>query len=602
MDLFSLPHTRKNLTTLTSENFTLLNGLSTLTEKLEKSVELLEIPESEYIAREQISEKVYEVLKKYYPDCSVFTVGSTASKLATQNSQLDLLFIPFPGYSNHDFSHLTKSDLPDPDSILSGETLKDVFSKFTEWMHLGFIRVIFRREKPFVKKVSLTPHTTSINLHLADGISLVTIFASNMMFCVTSELFQFFLRLDPRVKPLVMALRYWGVSMGFIRRGFFSNHAFTLLIIFFLQNVNPCVLPPVQHLVRKSKTSRMESGWETAFTTDASLVEKSKNTKTVGELFINFFEYYWNFDFVQNVVCPRSGKILLVQEFKNSKDEKVSSFEFSCVNIQDPFILSANVSKQFPKTITSFKLALLIACQMLQDKKEKYTFNVLFDSNVYQSVLNFHYERYMFGQPFLFPIPLTCDCLSKLSTVSKNPQSLWYERATQAVYDVLQYGLLLECEVIDKISPAKKLQSLTKDDNAKLQALEQSDNKQNFEHTAYGLELLQSIQCTVYSRTYVGRKNVTEEEEAAIIVDDLTGSVLKKEHSISRVLIKKSPLMNLSNPVLCFKWDSYRHASPQIPDIIVMLKPLSNSREYCQVCNFLKAYMSKTVQKIVASD
>lgn len=67
-----------------------------------------------------------------------------------------------------------------------------------------------------------------------------------------TQLLKFFCDADPRVRPLVFTLRYWGklkeVSTNPISGPRLTNYALSFLVVFFLQNTQPPILPSVAEL------------------------------------------------------------------------------------------------------------------------------------------------------------------------------------------------------------------------------------------------------------------------------------------------------------------------------------------------------------------
>lgn len=253
-----------------------------------------------------------------------------------------------------------------------------------------------------------------------------------------------------------------------------------------------------------------------------------------------------------------------------------------------------------------FKLALHTAYQMLQDEGAKLSFSKLFDANEYQRVFDLHFEKYMTGRPKVCIINLDYDCVVSLGKTVKNSE-LWYKRVSEAVFDVLQYGLLIDCEVTDKMFCEQINEAGHRNNNfdgkasAPISILKKKSNA-NAQNTPYDLELLLSIQCILYSRTWIGRKNITGAAACEDELEEFQEAALKTEFSISKELVKTNPLLNSPVPLMCFKCDCYKHNSQQISDVLVMLKPLTLSREFYQVSGFLASYIPKTVKKILSSE
>lgn len=243
---------------------------------------------------------------------------------------------------------------------------------------------------------------------------------------------------------------------------------------------------------------------------------------------------------------------------------------------------------------------------MLENKNEKFKFNMLFDVKEYQKVLDLHYDKYMFGAPKVCFINFDHACIANLKKNEGN-SFLWYKKVSDTVYDVLQHGLLIECEVTDTVlwncqkPPEHQMNDIKMKQGG---VASQMNGKPNLKSQSnpYDLELLKSIQCILYTRTWIGRKNVTQTTMNGDEKDEFPSAVLNAEYHISNELVRKNPAISSPVPLLCFACDCYKHSCSQIAGLVIMLKPLTFSREFHQVSAFLASYIPKTVKKILASD
>lgn len=103
-------------------------------------------------------------------------------------------------------------------------------------------------------------------------------------------------------------------------------------------SVQPPVLPYLQDKEKFELETKIIDGWEVQFKQPDADYKKSlrKNEMLVGELFVDFFEYFAMFDWNNQVVQIRNSKKL----FKLEKDWNPTFFA-----IEDPFILTRNLSK-----------------------------------------------------------------------------------------------------------------------------------------------------------------------------------------------------------------------------------------------------------------
>ena len=75
-------------------------------------------------------------------------------------------------------------------------------------------------------------------------------FSFNRLALRNTELINFYANFDERVRPLIYTIRHWGkvrqLSGGGGPR--LTNYALSLLVVYFLQTRDPCVLPTVEKL------------------------------------------------------------------------------------------------------------------------------------------------------------------------------------------------------------------------------------------------------------------------------------------------------------------------------------------------------------------
>ncbi|CAG2060105.1 unnamed protein product, partial [Timema podura] len=128
-------------------------------------------------------------------------------------------------------------------------------------------------------------------------------------------------------------------------RGSLSSYAYLLMLIYFLQQCEPPVLPVLQELEKPEAPQHVIDGFETYFFEDLERLPHiwpayGGNVSTVGELWLQFLKFYVNFDFKSNVVSIRL-------------QEPLSCFEklwtSKCMAIEDPFELSHNLGAHLSK-------------------------------------------------------------------------------------------------------------------------------------------------------------------------------------------------------------------------------------------------------------
>uniref|UniRef100_A0A1A7WHH6 Zinc finger, CCHC domain containing 6 n=1 Tax=Iconisemion striatum TaxID=60296 RepID=A0A1A7WHH6_9TELE len=160
--------------------------------------------------------------------------------------------------------------------------------------------------------------------------------------------------IDARVKILCCAMKIFAKTcdIGDASRGSLSSYAYTLMVLFFLQQRNPPVIPVLQEIYNgKKKPEVLVDGWNVYFHDDLKTLpsvwpEYRKNTETVGELWLGLLRFYTeDFDFKEHVVCIRQHACLTT--FNKQWTSKY-------IVIEDPFDLNHNLGAGLSRKMTNF--------------------------------------------------------------------------------------------------------------------------------------------------------------------------------------------------------------------------------------------------------
>jgi len=164
---------------------------------------------------------------------------------------------------------------------------------------------------------------------------------NRLPFCNT-HLLRIYCTTDNRVPKLGLMIKKFAKTcqICYANQGGLNSYAFNIMLIHFLQQCDPPVLPVLQELEVDKLSSEIINGWEVKYFQDIDRIQDvwpgyKKNKKSVGELFIEFFIYYTEqFDFDKYVVSIK-------QSSKLTKYEKRWT---SLIAIEDPFLLTHNLS------------------------------------------------------------------------------------------------------------------------------------------------------------------------------------------------------------------------------------------------------------------
>nr|XP_055045307.1 terminal uridylyltransferase 4 [Misgurnus anguillicaudatus] len=160
--------------------------------------------------------------------------------------------------------------------------------------------------------------------------------------------------LDPRVQYLGYTMKVFAkrCDIGDASRGSLSSYAYILMVLYYLQQRQPPVIPVLQEIYDgNTAPERMVDGWNAFFFDDLDelkrrLPELCQNKETVGELWLGLLRFYTEeFDFKENVISIRQHKRLTTFE---------KQWTSKCIAIEDPFDLNHNLGAGVSRKMTNF--------------------------------------------------------------------------------------------------------------------------------------------------------------------------------------------------------------------------------------------------------
>ncbi|XP_037553824.1 terminal uridylyltransferase 4 [Nematolebias whitei] len=160
--------------------------------------------------------------------------------------------------------------------------------------------------------------------------------------------------LDPRVQLLGYTIKVFAkrCDIGDASRGSLSSYAYILMVLYFLQQRQPPVIPVLQEIFDgKTVPQRMVDGWNAFFFDDLAELRQrlsncQPNTESVGELWLGLLRFYTEeFDFKEHVISIRQKKRLTTFE---------KQWTSKCIAIEDPFDLNHNLGAGVSRKMTNF--------------------------------------------------------------------------------------------------------------------------------------------------------------------------------------------------------------------------------------------------------
>ncbi|RUS92208.1 hypothetical protein EGW08_000061 [Elysia chlorotica] len=159
---------------------------------------------------------------------------------------------------------------------------------------------------------------------------------------------------DPRVRILGYAIKTFAkvCDIGDASRGSLSSYAYILMMLYYLQQVEPPVIPVLQELYKSPKKPEMiVEDCDAWFMDDLTRLdelwpEKGKNTMSVAELWLGFLRFYVEeFNYKDLVVSIRQRAPL-------TRFEKL--WNGTCVAVEDPFDLTHNLGSGLTRKMNNF--------------------------------------------------------------------------------------------------------------------------------------------------------------------------------------------------------------------------------------------------------
>ncbi|BET00857.1 terminal uridylyl transferase 1, U6 snRNA-specific [Nesidiocoris tenuis] len=238
--------------------------------------------------KRQIQAVLNDVVSIWYqlmPDVRTVVYGSLSNGLATKYSDIDCFI--------------------DSDSVPDGaERMKLMLDRW-RWMFRGgaFHDVIPIRNArvPIIKAV-----------HSTTGIPIDLSCTSDSALRNTS-LIHNLVDSDSRFRPLVLLVLSFYRERDLAGSFKFVSYAITLMVTFYLQNVEPPILPPLSKIL----SSPSADEWPCRLCGSAAQHVDRRNGMTLRELYAGFFKFYAEMDLEKSIMSPYCSKILAEEMFKN---------------------------------------------------------------------------------------------------------------------------------------------------------------------------------------------------------------------------------------------------------------------------------------------
>ncbi|XP_047345837.1 speckle targeted PIP5K1A-regulated poly(A) polymerase-like [Vespa velutina] len=407
---------------------------------------------------ESICKSLSIIFASVFPNCQTYRFGSTYTELGFKECDLDIYM---------------DIGVPICDTGNSPWSMKKVFKQ------VKF--VMYKMNKIFTDVVPIPKAKTPIIkfYHIPTKISCDISF-KNGFGIYNSKLIKHCLSLDMRLKPLIIVIKYWARQYKISGCGKISNYALIMLIIFYLQQAEPYVLPPLREF-QKTCIPIISNDWQVNFD-ENTVLPPITNNSNIPQLLLGFFEYYLNFQFKTYIICPWDGILHTKEEFarvdnlpnymaryKNiatTDDLKLDINKLVC--IQDPIELNRNVAASTSQqVITLFQKYCELGVQICTTEHANNYKNLL--ESLFSSVSKLENDQIqivvaIYAGPYLsIGLPDNFENRDDIINKEQYKKDNWYFIIFNLVKDIFERVYKLKIEVLsaDKEAKQQKIEILS---------------------------------------------------------------------------------------------------------------------------------------------
>uniref|UniRef100_A0A182VW86 Uncharacterized protein n=1 Tax=Anopheles minimus TaxID=112268 RepID=A0A182VW86_9DIPT len=318
--------------------------------------------EEKYVQKMELWRDLYSSIKKGFPKYSLYLVGSTISGFGADSSDVDMCLVSRSSPSCYDHRL---------EALFSLSLVKEYFmnmpsSSFSEFS-------LIQAKVPI--------------LRFQDGKNGIEV-DLNFNNCVgirNTHLLHCYSQMDWRVRPLVLMVKLWAQhhNINDAKNMTISSYSLVLMVIHFLQcGASPPILPCL-HAMYPEKFMKIVD------IHNIEMIERiepyqTDNKESLGELMLNFLEYYTKFDYEHYAISVRTSSIIPVEECRLARSYKNDPHHWKHLCIEEPFDYTNTARSVFDgEVFEQIKSTFATSWQMLKDSKHV---NALFGEPLFTPV------------------------------------------------------------------------------------------------------------------------------------------------------------------------------------------------------------------------
>lgn len=377
-----------------------------------------------------------------------------------------------------------------------------------------------------------------------------------------------------------MLIKYWARVCGIT--GFFqgfTTYSLVMLVIYYLQQLDPPILPSVYLLQSLEVNKEFCRGWECSFCDEEWKLNleapMKKNNCSLRNLLDGFFTFFSAFDYT-NIICPLISRMIPVSDFDDpdklpdemhlykervKNDSKMSFKTNVLIKVQDPFELCLNITKGVTeKTFLIFKKACSVSSELCEKSDEASLLKTLF--NIAKESLDDGSSCFRFNIPFK-------RCEDQPSSSTDDELSQWYDLVSEALLLVMKEVLKLQVE------------SNSSETSSKVKKVGSSHDVHTLPSSFKDCKDL-IYTCTGYADVWNSRKKVSR----LLNRSDVNITDFEREVCISNTLYKPKEKRIVSFNLIMTSFDTFKCKSEGIE--ISMSEKTPGCASMKEMVNFLK--------------
>lgn len=318
--------------------------------------------EATYRNKMMLWKHLYVYIKTSYPKYGLFLVGSTMNGFGSDNSDVDMC-------------------------LLVRHTEMD--QRYEAMEHLEEI-LVYLKKCEFIEQLELIQAKVPI-IRFRDAMQnlKVDLNCNNAVGIRNTQLLYCYSRFDWRVKPLVLIVKLWAQchDINNAKDMTISSYSLALMVIHFLQcGVNPPVLPCL-HSMFVGKFSPHTDIYNIDIHEDLNIpssIRLPENRQSLGELLVEFFRYYVQFDFSRYAISVRLANKIPIEECRMVQSLKNDPHQWKYLCIEEPFDLTNTARSVYdPDVFARIKQEFVTASQVLKASRDLLSIFIKPNPNIY---------------------------------------------------------------------------------------------------------------------------------------------------------------------------------------------------------------------------